>query len=210
MKNKKKQDMEEEDLKKFYVFFTLTAFIIDLFMNIGIMEQNKVFYKIAPIILVITIMSYLFIIIKNLTSKNAESKMYLTLLVIFNLTSLLLYLGLADYWQPKHTITKILIFANFFIIEGFLLYRRIIIKDKAYMDSIKFSSNGKYSISDIKVSVAISITVMIIAKIFDSNEMLFYNQEFRNYILALIGVILPPIGIVASVTAIATYMYSEK
>lgn len=212
MKDKDKNNTKNErkKLKEFHFYLTIPLLLVDLAINAAMMSKDKAFHSIASITLIVTIFCFSFIIIESFRKIGPEFTSFIAMPIFLNLTALLMYLVLADYWKPEQMITKILIFLNFFIVEGIMIYRRLLRKDKKYIDSLKSGENGKYSKSDIKLSAIIAILIMIIAKMFDKNSIIFYHQQLSDYVLAVIGVVLPAIGIAGCVTGFATYLYRKK
>ncbi len=210
-KVKKMEEMELQDLKGFNNFTCVGFLVMNLMFSTLLIVNDKAYVNVAKVTLIMSIILSVLIMVSN----RDEKKRYLVGYIYTGLNSSLgafsMYLSTCNkVFMPESMIANVLIFLNFIIVIGVCFFRRIIVKNKKYIDSVKTGKNDIFFIKDAIVSIVISIILIFIAKVLDVNSFYITAGKLDVFIcgIGIIGlsIILGPLN----VNGMAMYLYKIK
>ncbi len=201
-KIKQEEEMEIKDLGKLSIFVSIAFMIASLIFNGALLIDKEVYSNISPILIGLSITLGIVMLILSLN----EKRIYMTY-HIWN-CSIAIYLVCVNQLVPQSLITKILIFFNYLFINLWVLYKRIIVKDKDYITSVSEGTHIKYLKKDLLLSLIISAIIITIAKVLDSSPIIIEKGELKLFIVSIIGIGVTICFSISYITAISNYMYN--
>ncbi len=209
-KIKQADEMEVKDLKKLNVFISIGCMLGSILFNLILSSDDKVYHSIAPVLLVLTLILNVINIVLNVNKKPIYKSVYILIPIQGILVVLSLYLEAVNCLTLESTITKIIIFFNFIIVNLYIFYKRIIVKDKAYITSVSEGTHIKYIKKDLVLSLIISAIIITIAKVLDSSPIIIEKGELKLFIVSIIGIGVTICFSISYITAISNYLYNIK
>jgi hypothetical protein len=209
-KIKQADEMEIKDLKKLSIFISIGCMLGSILFNLILSSDKKVYHSIAPVLLVLTIILNVINIILSFNKKTIYKSIYILIPIQGILVLLSLYLNAVNCLTLGSTITKIIIFVNYIIVDLYIFYKRIIVKNEAYISSVKKGTHGRYIKRDLSVSLIVTAILLTIAKVIDSSPIIIEEGNGDKFIS---GIFLIGVTICLSIVYIigmSNYLYNVK
>jgi hypothetical protein len=209
-KIKQAEEMEIKDLKKLSIFISIGCMLGSILFNLILSSDKKVYHSMASVLLVLTIILNVINIILSVNNKTIYKSVYILIPIQGILVLLSLYLNAVNCLTLGSTITKIIIFVNYIIVNLYIFYKRIIVKDEAYISSVKKGTHGRYIKRDLSFSLIVTVILLTIAKVIDYGPIIIEEGKGDKFIsgIFLIGVTI--CFSIVYITAIANYLYNVK
>lgn len=209
-KIKQVDEMEIRDLKKLNIFISIGLMVGSIFFNLMLSSDDEVYHRIAPVLLVLTLILNVITIILSFNKKRIYKSDYILIPIQGILVVLSLYLEAVNCLTLESTITKIIIFFNFIIVNLYIFYKRIIVKDEDYISSIKKGIHGRYIKRDLSVSLIVTAILLTIAKVIDSSPIIIEEGNGDKFISGIFLIGVTVCLSIVYIIAISNYLYSVK
>ncbi|WP_346878580.1 hypothetical protein [Clostridium sp. UBA7791] len=209
-KIKQSDEMEVKDLKKLNVFISIGCMLGSILFNLILSSDDKVYHSIAPVLLVLTLILNVINIVLNVNKKPIYKSVYILIPIQGILVVLSLYLEAANCLTLESTITKIIIFFNFIIVNLYIFYKRIIVKNEDYISSVKKGTHGRYIKRDLSVSLIVTAILLTIAKVIDSSPIIIEEGNGDKFISGIFLIGVTVCLSIVYIIAISNYLYSVK
>ncbi len=116
-KIKQADEMEVKDLKKLNVFISIGCMLGSILFNLILSSDDKVYHSIAPVLLVLTLILNVINIVLNVNKKPIYKSVYILMPIQGILVVLSLYLEVVNCLTLESSITKIIIFSNYILVN---------------------------------------------------------------------------------------------
>lgn len=204
---KSANDMELKELRKIILISTISLMVFAHFFNWVIIQENLAFVWIAKSLTYCSIILTTCILLCIFSNKLVLIASYIGTAINGSITMLSLYLLTTSRSGLTSVLSQIIVLGNFVLIAVVLIVKRIVIKNKNYIESIKRGNHGKYVKRDAIFALITSSIFLSFAKIIDINQS---ELPIEKPIAGIILMAASLIGLSAYITSIANYVYTQR